>query len=165
MTSKTDHEVRANIKFCVKLGFTSTQTLEEIREAKHTSCCRSLVFKWHDRYRKGRESLEDDVRSGRPKKIATSIQEKVTALLDDDRRLTVRELSESVDASLNTVHRVIADELKMSKVSARWVPRLLTDDDKLRRLSASQEFVKRYRKEGETFLNRIITTDETWLWH
>ena len=165
MTSKTDHEFRVNIKFCVKIGFTPTQTLEKLREAKHTSCCRSFVFKWHDWYRKGRESLEEDVRSGRPKKISTSIQEKVTALLDDDRRLTVCELSENVDASLNTVHIVIADELKMSKVSARWVPRLLTDDDKLRRLSASQEFVKRYRKEGETFLNRIITTDETWLWH
>jgi len=71
---------------------------------------------------------------------------------------------EIIDASLNTVHRLIADELNMSKVSAGWVPRLLTDD-KLRRLSASQEFVKIYRKEGENFLNRIITTDETWLWH
>jgi len=71
--------------------------------------------------------LEDDVRSGKPKKISSN-QEKITALLDEDRRLTVRKLSENVDASLNTVHRVIADELKMSKVSDRWVPRLLTDD-------------------------------------
>jgi len=73
MTSKTDHDVRANIKLCVNLGFTPTQTREKLREAKHTSCCRSLVCKWHDRYRKRRESLEDDVRSGRPKKISTSI--------------------------------------------------------------------------------------------
>ena len=63
-------------------------------------------------------------------------------MLDDDRRFNVREISENVDASLNTVHRVIADELNMSKVSSRWVPRLLTDDDKLWRLLASQEFVK-----------------------
>jgi len=154
-----------NFKFCVKIGFTPTQKLEKLRKAKHTSCCRSLVFKWHDWYRKGRESLEDDVRSGRPKTISTSIQEKVTAFLDDDRRLTVREPSENVNVSLNTVHRVIADELNMSMDSARWVPRLLTDDDKLRRLSGSQEFVKRYRKEGEKVLNRIITTDKTWLWH
>jgi len=53
----------------------------------------------------------------------------------------------------------------MSKVSARWVRRLLTDDDMLRLLSASQECVKRYRKEGKHFLNSIITTDNNWLWN
>ena len=91
MTSKTDHEVRANVTFCLNLGFIPTQTLQKLREPKHTSCCRSLVFKWHDRYRNGRESFEDDVRTRRPKKISTLIQEICTALLDDDRRFTVRE--------------------------------------------------------------------------
>ena len=52
----------------------------------------------------------------------------------------------------------------MRKVSARWVPRLLTDEQKARRVECSMEFVNRYEKEGDQFLNNIITMDETWIW-
>ena len=47
---------------------------------------------------------------------------------------------------------------------ARWVPRLLKDFEKDRRVKESRAFLRRYRKEGNDFLNRIITTDETWMW-
>ena len=53
----------------------------------------------------------------------------------------------------------------MSKVSARWVPRLLNDHEKQVRVERSREFLERYRRDGTSFLDRIITTDETWLWH
>jgi oligoribonuclease (3'-5' exoribonuclease) len=50
--------------------------------------------------------------------------------IDADRRQTVREISEIVDISKTTVHRIMSDELNMSRVCARWVPRLLKDDEK-----------------------------------
>jgi histone-lysine N-methyltransferase SETMAR len=51
----------------------------------------------------------------------------------------------------------------MNKVCARWVPRLLTDENKATRVDASREFLRRYVRDGERFLRRIITTDETWV--
>ena len=53
----------------------------------------------------------------------------------------------------------------MSKVSARWVPRLLKDNEKDCRVRCSQAFLSRYDAEGDEFLDRIITTDETGLHH
>ena len=51
----------------------------------------------------------------------------------------------------------------MERICARWVPRLLTENDRQRRVSASQAFLKRWKAGGDKFLDRIITTDETWL--
>jgi histone-lysine N-methyltransferase SETMAR len=48
----------------------------------------------------------------------------------------------------------------MSKVSARWVPRQLTDDQKRTRLDISRYRLSRYDDEPD-FIYRIVTQDET----
>ena len=52
----------------------------------------------------------------------------------------------------------------MSKVSARWVPRLLSDEQKATSVECSTEFLNRFEMEGDQFLANIITIDETWIW-
>ena len=42
---------------------------------------------------------------------------------------------------------------------------MLTDDHKMQCLMASRASLRRYRKEGDAFLSRIVTTDETWVFH
>ena len=61
-------ETRATIKFCVKFGIThSTQTNGKIMAAHiNYKVSRRLIFKWHKRFREGRERLEDDSRIDRP---------------------------------------------------------------------------------------------------
>ena len=49
----------------------------------------------------------------------------------------------------------------MKKVSARWVPRLLTSDQKRMRMQASQEFLDHFQKNTKDFIRRFVTTDET----
>jgi hypothetical protein len=82
--------------------------------------------------------------------------------IDADRRQTVTEISEIVDISKTTVHRILSDKLNMSRVCARWVPRLLKEDEKERRVAASTEFLKRVTAD-DSLLDRTITCDETWL--
>ena len=53
----------------------------------------------------------------------------------------------------------------LTEPSCRWVPKMLTDDHKMQRLMASRASLRRYRKEGDAFLSRIVTTDETWVFH
>ncbi len=127
-------------------------------------CCRSLVFRWHDMFRNGRESIEDDKRCGRPSVVKSGVKDKVRQLLNEDRRRTVREMSSELGVSVSTVHDCLKED-NMSKVSARWVPRLLKNDERECRLRCSHEFVQRVEREGVAFLDRIITTDETWLFH
>jgi hypothetical protein len=65
MTKIGDVEVRAIIKFCVGIEKTPTETYKMIQASSTTKkCCRSLVFRWHDMFRNGRESIEDDKRCG-----------------------------------------------------------------------------------------------------
>ena len=166
MASTGNVETRAIIKIFVGLGKTPTETLNMIRNSiVKPKCSRALVFKWHGRFRVGRTSIEDDERSGRSPALRPTSVAKVKDMLEKDRRLTVRSISEDLDISTFTVHKILKEDLHMSKVSARWVPRLLNDHEKQIRVERSLEFVQRYQREGDSFLDRIITTDETWLWH
>jgi len=115
-------------------------------------------------FRKGRESIEDDKRCGRPSLVKTGVKDKVRELIKEDQRCTVREMSSELDVSVSTIHDCLKED-NMSKVSARWVPRLLKNGERERRLHCSREFVRHVEGEGLTFLDRIITTDETWLFH
>ena len=55
------------IKFCVKLNENATETYEKLKRAygEH-AVLRAQVFRWHKAFFGGRESVEDESRSGRP---------------------------------------------------------------------------------------------------
>ena len=76
---------------------------------------------------------------------------------------TMHELCSELDMGYGTVHRILKDELNMSRVSTHWVPHLLKNHEMEIRVMDSKTFLGRFEKEGDAFLNRIITTDETWL--
>ncbi|GFT13461.1 histone-lysine N-methyltransferase SETMAR [Trichonephila clavipes] len=64
-----------------------------------------------------------------------------------------------------TLHKVVSEKLKFRKLCARWVPGLLTEEHKLKRMACALNFLDRYHKEGDQFLERIVTGDETWISH
>ena len=55
--------------------------------------------------------------------------------------------------------------LGFRKVCARWVLRMLSDEMKAEKVRISRELLERFEKEGENFLKKIITGDETWVHH
>ncbi|KAJ9591468.1 hypothetical protein L9F63_002074 [Diploptera punctata] len=50
-------------------------------------------------------------------------------------------------------------------VSARWVPKNLTDDHKGQRMMASLDHLTRYTARGHDFLEGIVTGDESWAYN
>ena len=65
-------EERYAIKFCFKLGKNTTETYGKLQAAFGASCMnRASVFEWHKRFKEGRESMRDDERCGRSKKVNT----------------------------------------------------------------------------------------------
>jgi hypothetical protein len=79
------------------------------------------------------------------------------------RRITVLELSQEVGISVGSVEEILHKELKVSKVSARWVPRLLTREHRQRRLVVVTQLFQRYEREGAELLDSIVTCDENWV--
>jgi len=109
-------------------------------------------------------SIEDDPKSGRP---STSMDdyhvEKVLALIRQNRRLTVREVAEEVGICKSLCHQILTDKLKMRRVTAKFVPRLLTDAQKENHVTVSQELFDRSNAD-ENFLKNVITGNETWVY-
>ena len=59
-------ELKASIKFCVKLDKAFTETLEILRKAYEDQVLsRTTVYEWFRRLKEDRKSLDDDERSGR----------------------------------------------------------------------------------------------------
>jgi response regulator of citrate/malate metabolism len=56
--------------------------------------------------------------------------EKVCAVIHENRRLTVREVAEEVDITKSSCHTILTKKLEMHYVDAKFVPRLLTDEQK-----------------------------------
>ena len=53
----------------------------------------------------------------------------------------------------------------MRKLSARWVPRLLTVHQKRVRMNISNSLLSQFRRNKSDFWRRLITVDETWIHH
>lgn len=151
------------INFCTELGMTPTETHKKLNLTEaHRNVSRALVFKWHKRYTDGYEETKQEKR-GRPKEIDDNVMEIINDTIRDDRRRTVREMEEILGIGKPFIHRILSDNLRIQRVCARWVPRLLKEEEKQRRVLCSRKFLRRVRSGRENFLDRIITTDETWL--
>ena len=63
------------------------------------------------------------------------------------------------------VFRVIKDDLELTRLRARWIPQLLTQDMKDARVSMCQANLQRVEEGGswEHFRDLIVTEDETWV--
>ena len=82
-----------------------------------------------------------------------------------DRRLSVHFIAASVGISTGSVHYILMENLSMNKVSARWVPRMLSDAQKADRVEASSGLLRLFNKNPDNFVSRFLTVDETWLHH
>lgn len=90
---------------------------------------------------------------------------KVHDMVLDDRRVKVREIGNAIGISNDRVHFILQQELHMKKLSARWVPHLLTVDQKRIRMKISQACLDRFKRNKMDFKRRFITVDETWIHH
>jgi len=87
----------------------------------------------------------------------------VEAIVKENRHVTVHETAKCLDMSYGSAHHIVHDVLQFHKLSASWVLRQLTAELKERRVDACQELLKCFEAEGDGFLGRIVTGDETWV--
>ncbi|KAL4126147.1 hypothetical protein QTP88_010376 [Uroleucon formosanum] len=139
------NEQRVCIKFCLKLGKNATKTYTMIKTAfGEYSLSRSVTFEWYKRFKDGRQSTDDDPRSGRPSTSRKDdVVEKIEEKVRNDRRLTFRELANEAGISIGSCHEILTENLQMKRVAAKFVPRLLTLEQKENRLTICQDFKNR----------------------
>lgn len=124
------------------------------------------VKNWVAEFKRGRTCVQDEAHPGRPKSVTTpEMVVKVHDMVLADRRLKLSEIADTTGISKERIHHILREELNMKKSSARWVPRLLTHDQKRIRVQNSKECLDRFQSYKADFLRRFVTTDETWVHH
>ena len=94
--------------------------------------------------------------------MVNAVDEKIR----EDRRFTISTLAlEFPNVSRTTLHKIVSENLQFHKLYSRLVPRLLTEEHQMKRMTCALDFLDRYHKEGDQFLENIVTGDETWVSH
>ena len=119
---------------------------------------------WVGEFKRSRTSLEDETRSGRPSDATDEeMCNKVRDLVYSDRRIKVEEIANALHISHGSVSTTLHDRLGMHKLTARWVPKSLSDEQMATRASVYSALLKRFRSKEDDFLSRLVTVDETWV--
>ena len=134
----------------------------------HGDCAPSytMVKKWMAAFKREDFSTDDAPRTGRPKTASTEeTAKKMRDATRSDRRISVRELGDTLNLGPASVSQMINTQLKVRKVRNKWVPRTLTEDQKARRVELSSANLTILEANPDDFWRRFVTVDETWVHH
>ena len=158
--------IRVYIRTRSLLGFTATEIHRELTTAYgHDTVSFSTVAHWIRRFASGRDSFEDDPRSGRPVTIVTP--KNITAveqLVNDDPHISIDYIASMLGISYGSVDTILRHHLRLRKISSRWVPHSLTAAQRQKRVDICTENLRKL-EDGTWRLSDIVTGDETWIYH
>lgn len=82
------------------------------------------------KFKSGKTTIEDEPRLGRPWSVVTNKNiEKVREIIKQDARYTVHDIVKMTGISPGSVHFILRKCLKVRRVTACWIPHLLTDKE------------------------------------
>ena len=157
-------EYRAIIRYLYLKGKTGKEIHSELSDVYGSSAPSYAQVKfWVGEFKHGRTSLKDEARFGRPLDATDEeMCKKVRDLVYSDRRIQVEEIAQTLGVSHGSISTILHDRLGMRKLTARWVPKSLSDEQMATRASVCSTLLKRFRSKND-FLLRLVTVDETWV--
>lgn len=91
----------------------------------------------------------------------TMNEEHLYQLIHPNQQIMTSELCTELNISFSVLKMMVA-MLEYCKVCTRWVPKMLTWEEKEHRMQVCWDLLKQYEAENESFLDHIVTSDETW---
>ena len=157
-------EYRAVIHYLCLKGKTGKEIHSELPDVYGSSApSYAQVEFWVGEFKRGRTSLEDKVRSGRPLDATDDeMYKKVRYLVYSDGRIQLEEITQALGISHRSVSTILHDRLGLRKLTARWVFKFLSDEQMANRASVCSALLERFKSKDD-FLLRLVTVDETWV--
>ena len=161
-------EYRAVIRYLYLKGKTGKEIHGELADVYGSSApSYDQVKFWVGEFKRGRTSLEDEARSGRPL-VATDEEmcKEVQDLVYSDRRIQVEEIAQALGISHGSVSTILHDRLGMRKLTARWVPKSLSDEQMATRASVWSALLKKsWWQLRSGSMERTLTFSVLGWWH
>lgn len=167
ISDPADCEIRSVIRFLNARNVKPAEIYRQLRDVYGEDVMsEGMVRKWVRMFNSGRTNVHDEDRSGRPSLVTDDLVRAVDEKIRENRRFTMTTLSDEFQQISRTLlYGIVTDRLGYRKLCSRWVPKMLTDVHKTKRLGSALTFLTRYSDDGENFLNKIVTGDETWVRH
>ena len=108
-------------------------------------------------------STESEPHSGRPSTSQNKVIEKICQIVKEDCHLTFRKIVEEVGISIGSVQSILTEDLCIWKVSAKFISKLLMEQQKELHVEIAQDMLDCANNDLE-FTKTIITGDETWIY-
>ena len=151
-------ELRFLIKFLTKKG----KKPKEIHESVNAVYCDVSPSYFQVKFlskefKLGRVSIEDDSLSGRPVEASSkAMLQKVEDMILQDPPVKVSVIAHELGISAGTVSCIFRSVLMMSKVSSRWVPRMVTPEQKVCRRQFNEENLDRLSANPEKSYQELL---------
>jgi len=101
-------------------------------------------------------------RHGRPKTVTTpQIIDQIHELNLEFRRISSKPKVKQQGISGEPVGSIIHEDLDMRELCAKWAPKCLNADQKLKPCHSSEQVVEFFRRNPNDFQSRLLTMDET----
>ncbi len=159
-------EQRFIIKYFSAKGDTPIQIWRRLREVHgvHT-LSQAAVRNWTRRFNMDpNANCLDKPRCGGPKTACRPrVIARVRRLVREDNCRTVRDIALQARISVGSAHNILKKDLGLTKIAARYVPKLLTQEQKQRRVQICQENLQRVQTEP-FLLRHVVTGDESWIY-
>jgi len=111
------------------------------------------VKKWFAKFCRGDFNLKDESRSGRP----SDIDDDALRVLANNPRILMEEIAEALNIDRSTAFRHLK-KMGLTLKLDTWIPHLLSEKNKLDRISAAVSLLGRLEK--EIFLDCLVTGDK-----
>ena len=140
MTEKQDLTNLHQIFF--QLGKTSSETIQMMQKSFGNECMsKTRIKEWYNSFKGGRTSVNSDSRSGRPSTTkALDNIERVWLAIEQDRRVTVRELEGDLGIPKTIIWEISTSNLQMTRVCAKFITKLLSAKQKKLRSEIAQDW-------------------------
>lgn len=123
------------------------------------------VRRWFNKFGRGQRSLKDGDRSGRPATaVTTKIIMRVEQLIKERRNITHRQIQSTCGIGSAAADKILHQHLGARKLASRWIPHLLTSDQKRCRMNWCRQMLKSFSNGGSKRVWDIVTGDTTWIY-
>ena len=162
--SFSDEEQRIFVKFGVLQNHSVGVIAQDLKRMLGPHALpESTVRRWVAMIRSGRTDMRKE--SGGDHQDVDVRQQRVEAIkacFAKSRHWSLRSLASNVQAPYSTVRRIVEDDLGMIKKLGKWVPHLLTPEQKENRVLCSEMNLREYHKTN-SLLKRTLSIDESWV--